>query len=310
MKRVLAVINPVAGMGVGCHVASQLAVQAAKFGLELTLRFTPPDSPARILFHDAGAFDRVIVSGGDGTLMEAMNGLAHTRIPLAIIAGGTGNVVARALGLATNLEVASAEALAPDLQRMPLDLGLLNNEHYFFMRFSAGYEAQVMYDSTREAKNRLGIVAYAINAVRHVVRLNQTRYSLEIDGRKTTRTAHSLWVANLGATGLGPLALDPDIRANDGHLDLCTIRLTDPNSVTEGVLKLLQQTKLPAQVVSHIPIRQRIVVTTAEPQPVQADGEFVGYTPSTIAVAPRAITLAIPQRAFGRFQAGLRRAQN
>ncbi len=302
MKRILAVVNPVAGLGVGVHVASQLAAQCAARNIDLMLRFTGPDVSARKLFHDHGAYDRVIVSGGDGTVMEAMNGMAHAQTPLALVAGGTGNVLARAFQLPIFTERACAEALSTELQIQHIDLGYLNSEHYFAMRMSVGYEAQVIYDSTREAKNRYGILAYAVNIVKHAVRMQKHRYTLDIDGRHIVRSAHSLWVANVGAIGIAGLSLSPDILVDDGVLDLFTIRLNDTNSVTEGVLKLLQQTRLPARVATHLPVQREVKISTSEPQPVQVDGEFAGYTPCTVKVAPRAALLALPSRANAHFR--------
>jgi diacylglycerol kinase (ATP) len=294
-------VNPVAGLGVGTHVASQLAAQCAARRIDLTLRFTRAEMPARALFFDHAHYDRVIVSGGDGTVMEAMNGMVHSDTPLALIAGGTGNVVARAFQLPVFVEPACHEALSTELVERPMDLGLLNNQHYFAMRMSVGYEAQVIYDSTREAKNRLGILAYAVNIVKHAVRMQQSKYQLEVDGRKYSRMAHSLWVANVGAIGVAGLRLSPDIIIDDGQLDVYTIRLDDTNSVTEGVLKLLQQTRLPARVASHMPVRRTVRITSAEPQPVQVDGEFAGHTPCEVTVVPRAVHVVLPQRGLDHF---------
>lgn len=299
VSRALAIINPVSGAQHGDLVAQWLRERAAALGVELVVRETRPDSDPRDLVHDAPDYDRVVASGGDGTLMQVMSGLArhdHARrhTPLALIPAGTGNVLVKALGLPIDLRRACEAAFdAADL--MPIDLGVVNGELYFALRASIGYEALVIRDTTRAMKSALGRIAYAIQAGRHALTLQPVRYSLEVDGRHEVRAAHNLWVANSGTLGVMGLALDPRIRIDDGQLDLCalSVDLAAMPEATEAMVRLLQQDDLPEAVINHLPVRERVRIDADPPQPVQADGDFIGHTPCEIGVAPKAVAIVV-----------------
>ncbi|BCX05613.1 MAG: diacylglycerol kinase [Candidatus Roseilinea sp.] len=291
VKRALAVINPRSGDQSGPLVAGWLAEIAGERGIELIIRETEPETDARDLVQDASAFDRVIASGGDGTIMQVINGLACRNIPLAIIPAGTGNALAMALHLTPDLRRACEEAL--DVAAlMPLDLGLLNDELYFALRLSVGYEARVTQDTTRDLKTRFGKLAYVWQAVRHATHLDAVRYRFEVDGRVLRRRAESVWVANAGSLGILDLSLDPGIAFDDSRLDLCVMRFTLRHDLQAILHRLFSHQRLPASVLSHVPVRQYVRIIAYPKQPIQVDGEVVETTtPCEVRVAPRAIQL-------------------
>lgn len=284
-------VNPRSGNQSGPQVADWLNEIADARGIELVLRETGPDGDARDLVQDATQFDRVIVSGGDGTIMQVMNGLALRNIPLAIIPAGTGNALAAALDLPTDLRQACESALDAG-ELMPLDLGLLNDELYFALRLSLGYEALVTQDTTREMKTRFGKMAYVWQAIKHATRVSTVRYRFEVDGRVLNRRAESVWVANAGALAVLDLKLDPDIAYDDGRLDLCVMRFSFRHNLWLIVNRLFNRQRLPASVLSHIPIKQIVRIVAHPRQPIQVDGEVVeAMTPCEIRVVPKAILL-------------------
>ncbi|MFC1466319.1 MAG: diacylglycerol/lipid kinase family protein [Candidatus Brachytrichaceae bacterium NZ_4S206] len=291
VKRALAVINPRSGDQSGSLVAGWLNEIADERDIELIIRETEPESSARDLVQDAAAFDRVIVSGGDGTIMQVINGLVRRNIPLAIIPAGTGNALAMALHLTPDLRRACEEAL--DVAAlMPLDLGLLNGELYFALRLSVGYEARVTQDATRELKTRFGKMAYAWQAIRHAMHLDAVRYRFEVDSRVLRRRAESVWVANAGSLGVFDFSLDPGIAFDDSRLDLCVMRFTLSHDFRVILHRLVSHQRLPASVLSHVPVRQYVRIIAYPRQPVQVDGEVIeATTPCEVRVAPKAIQL-------------------
>ncbi|WP_338209538.1 diacylglycerol kinase family protein [Lactiplantibacillus paraxiangfangensis] len=117
----------------------------------------------------------LLVIGGDGTLNEALNGLMQVprthRIPLGYIPGGSGNDFARALGMATDPEIALAQVLN-NMRPRDLNIGYyhetLKNEHrYFVNNVGLGFDAQIVDDTNRsKQKGRLGKWAYLSNALK------------------------------------------------------------------------------------------------------------------------------------------------
>ena len=291
MERVLAIVNPRSGGQQGAQTAHWLSEIAVSRGLHLTIRPTTIETSAAALVSDARHFDRVIACGGDGTATQVINGLVGMHIPLAIVPSGTGNVLAQAIGIKQDLRLA-CEAAMSESDLLPLDLGLLNETHYFALRLSVGYEALVTRDTTREMKIRLGKLAYLWEAARHALRLSAVRYRIDVDGHQDMRLrAESIWVANTGALGILGLELDSAISLSDRQLDLCIFRFTAGHDLRRIMRWLFRSERLPATVVKRIPVTSYVNIVAGARQAVQVDGDHVGHTPCRIRVIPAAISV-------------------
>jgi YegS/Rv2252/BmrU family lipid kinase len=297
MQRILVIVNPRSGWQQGAQTAQWLSEIAVRRGLQLTIRPTRQEQSASELVADAAAFDRVVVSGGDGTLMQVLNGLVGTQTPLAIVPSGTGNVLGQAIGVHPDLRNACEEALS-ECNLLPLDLGLLNDKVYFALRLSVGYEALVTQDTTPELKTRYGKLAYLVQAARHALHLPATRYRIDVDGVVFRQRAESLWVANTSILGILGLELDPAISLCDQQLDLCIFRFSPRRDLQRILQWLLRREQLPATVVKRIPVKQYVNIVAASRQPVQMDGDMVGHTPCRIRVAPGAVLVCTRPRVY------------
>jgi diacylglycerol kinase (ATP) len=293
LHRALAIFNPRSGNQSGERIAGWLTELAQSNNVELVLRETSAEVDAKDLVQDADQFDRVIGSGGDGTIMQVMNGIANKGIPFSVIPSGTGNALAQALQLTLDLRRATEEVFQPAVFS-PLDLGLLNDRLYFALRLSVGYEAVVTQDTTRELKTRFGKMAYVMQALRHAVKVRSVSYRFIVDGKMIRRRAESVWVANAGSLGALDLDLDRSISYNDGRLDLCVMRLSLKQDLRTIAQRLIMRQRLPASAFSRIPVRQSIRIITYPRQPVQVDGEMAGETPCEIKVVPNAIQICRP----------------
>jgi YegS/Rv2252/BmrU family lipid kinase len=296
MKHVLAVVNPRSGWQQGTQIAQWLSESAIHHGLQLTLRPTRIDVSAATLVTDARQFDRVIVSGGDGTVTQVINGMVGSDVPLAIIPGGTGNVLAQAVGVVPDLRLACEDALKP-CNYLLVDLGLLNDKDYFALRLSLGYEAQVTQDTTRELKTRFGKLAYMWQAAAHALRLSPVKVRIDVDGTSIRTSAESVWVANTSTLGVLGLELDPAISLCDRQLDLCIFRFTLGREMQRVLRWLLRREQLPATVVKRIPVREYVNIVVSPRQPVQMDGDTIGNTPCRIRVIPGGVLICKNPRA-------------
>ncbi len=295
MQHVLAVINPRSGWQQGALVAQWLSEIALTHGLQLTIRPTTNTTSASTLVSDAGQFDRVVVSGGDGTVMQVMNGLVNTRIPLAIVPGGTGNVIAQAVGVRSDPRLACEDALG-ECDATPVDLGLLDEKVYFALRMSIGYEALVTQDTTPALKIRFGKLAYLWQAALHAMHQSTVRYRIDVDGVILHKRAESVWVANTGILGILGLELDPEISPSDRQLDLCIFRFTLRRNLQRVLQWLLHRERLPATVLTRIPVKQYVNIAAVPRQPVQVDGDTLGHTPSRIRVVPGGVFVCKSRR--------------
>ncbi|CAM5667000.1 hypothetical protein SAVIM338S_06926 [Streptomyces avidinii] len=163
----------------------------------------------------------VVVCGGDGTVRACADVLAGTRIPLAVVPCGTGNLLARNLGLPMDPAVALEESLAGD--SFGIDVGRVRGDGLPETRFTvmagAGFDAAMVRDTSPRLKSRMGWAAYVLSALRH---LNDDGVLLTIridGGRPRRRRARMVVIGNVG-TLQGGLPLLPTARPDSGRLEV------------------------------------------------------------------------------------------
>lgn len=143
----------------------------------------------------AAGVDLVLACGGDGTVTSCAEGVAGSGVPLAIIPIGTGNLLARNVGLPVDLHEAMVVALTGSDQ--PLDAGTANSRPFVVMA-GLGLDARMLADTSEPLKKRLGWAAYAISVLRHLGD-RPTRVTLIADDRPPVRVrASAVVVGNVG----------------------------------------------------------------------------------------------------------------
>jgi YegS/Rv2252/BmrU family lipid kinase len=167
----------------------------------------------------AAGVDVVLASGGDGTVTACAAGLAGSGTPLAIIPAGTGNLLARNLGLPVDVDDALVVALTGTDR--PLDIGSANGRPFVAMA-GLGLDAKMLDSTSEPVKKRLGWAAYVVSVLRHL-RDRPMRVTMRADGGRTLRRrASGVIVGNVGWLQ-GGLPLLPEARPDDGHLDVVVL---------------------------------------------------------------------------------------
>ena len=289
------VINPVAGKGQPVLKVLNAALQVA--GVEWEVFVTKSSGDCHNFVKEAvkTGVDQVIVYGGDGTVMEAASALIGTDIPLAIIPGGTGNVVSAELRIPVNLVKACALAVDPGAQVKQVDLGRIGEEHTFLLRAGVGMEAAMVEGANRELKDRVGSLAYAISGLQALSDPPVARYRLELDGKEVVVEGLTCIVANSGNVGVPGIHLAPNIDISDGLLDVIVVRSAD----LPGLASLLASVVGGMDNLENLPHWQakEIKVESDPVRTVQVDGEILGQTPFTVRVIPHAVKMIIPKQA-------------
>ncbi len=252
---------------------------------------TTPEDGGRGQAHSAvsAGADLVLACGGDGTVTACAEGVAGTGVPLAIIPMGTGNLLARNIGLPMGLDEALEVALGRGQQS--LDAGRVNGTLFVVMA-GLGLDAHMLSGASEPLKKRLGWLAYAISAVRHL-RDRPMRLTVSADGGRSRRLrASTLIIGNVGWLQ-GGLPLMPDARPDDGMLDAVVLTargLAGWAAVAAGILL-----RRPA----HDGIRRiqftELQVTLNRSQPWELDGEVMGSTRQlTVTAHPGTLLLRVP----------------
>jgi YegS/Rv2252/BmrU family lipid kinase len=233
--------------------------------------------------------DLVIACGGDGTVTACAEGVADTGVPLAVIPLGTGNLLARNVGVPMGLEEALEVALGGVQQSV--DAGRVNGALFVVMA-GLGLDARMLDDTSEPLKKRLGWLAYALTAVRHLGD-RPMKVAVRADGGRRRRfRASAVIVGNVGWLQ-GGVPLLPDARPDDGVLDAVVLiagGLAGWLAVTADIL-LRRRTRGGTHRIRF----SELQVTLDSEQPWELDGEVMGSTRRlTVVAQPDALLLRVP----------------
>jgi YegS/Rv2252/BmrU family lipid kinase len=255
---------------------------------------TTVDDPGTELARSAvqAKVDLVLASGGDGTVTACAEGVAGSGVPLAILPIGTGNLLARNLGLPLSLDQALITALTgADRQ---LDAGSANGRPFVVMA-GMGFDARMLGGASEPLKKRLGSLAYALSAIRHL-RDRPVRVRLRADGGAAVRLrASAVIIGNVGSLQAG-ISLLPDAKPDDGLLNAVILTARGLAAWLALATHVLLRRRATSRV-THIAFRE-LRVDLRRPQPWQIDGEVIGRTRHlVVTVQPGSLLLRVPAAA-------------
>ena len=170
MNKIMVIINPTSGGEKALDYKEKLESKAKKYFEQVDTRITQKAQDATNFATEASKehYDAVLVFGGDGTVNEVISGIAERDyIPkLAIIPGGTGNLITKLLEINQDIDGAIDELDFNSTNK--IDIGK-SNGHYFGYIFSIGSLPEAIHNVGIEDKTKFGMLAYAVNTVKSVV---------------------------------------------------------------------------------------------------------------------------------------------
>lgn len=232
----------------------------------------------------------VLACGGDGTVNAVASALAHTGVALGIVPLGTGNLIARNLGIPLDIAEAMEIAVTGDVRR--IDLGWIG-EHLFVGMAGTGLDAVMVRDAKPRLKDLLGWVAYVGPAVRALrAGAVPTRFCTD-QGTVGERPLHAAVIGNFGRLQ-GGVSLLPDADPQDGYLDAALIGRGGFRDWLRAIRHSVTGGGHGGAVES---LRFRSMELHAgRPRPVEVDGEPVGdCTSLTVRVDPEALLVKVPR---------------
>ncbi len=290
----MVVINPAAGKDQPILKVINSVFKEA--GVEWDVKITQEAGDGQRFAQEAvrAGVDVVAVNGGDGTVMEVANGLVGSQVPFAILPGGTANIMSLELGIPNDLFEACTLAANPHPQIRVIDLGRMGDQ-YFLTRLSMGLPAAMVEGADREAKDRLGVFAYALAGLQSLSNPPVAHYYLNLDGEEVESEGVTCVIANsgmMGVSGMPGLAMAPNIRIDDGLLDVIMVTKADLPSLLSLAVSVMDGSEN-QRALQRWQARQ--VTVAADPvQTVQLDGELCGQTPTSVQAAPGAVCAIVP----------------
>ena len=288
-KRAFVVLNPKSGRADVDRLRQLLAGRLDEHGWVYDFHeMTGDEDVAAIVRAACGrGTDLVIAAGGDGTVASVVNGVWQSSASIGILPAGTGNLLARAMGIPNAVEPA-LDLIVGDHALQALDLMQIGDQ-VFVLDVSAGLSARAMRDTPPEHKKRFGVLAYVWPMARDLIRLRRRDFNLTIDGRPMPVRASEILVAN----GAFPQGQREDFNDQQFNVYILAARtLSDYLRLIWGFVRgsLKDQAAL-----RTLTVRESITIEAMrQPQPVQADGEALGTTPITLQLVPSAVRVIVP----------------
>jgi diacylglycerol kinase (ATP) len=251
---------------------------------------TTQDDPGTGMVAEAlrGGADLIVVCGGDGTVAACAGALAGSDVPLGLVPCGSGNLLARNLGLP--LERGPALDVAFGSGRRRLDL-LESDDRRFVVMAGLGFDAAMIRGTDTKLKAKLGWPAYLVGAARALRGHRRALFDVTMDDRPVVRRVGiGVLVGNVGKLQ-GKLTVLPDAQPDDGLLDVVVLA---PRSFRDWpVLALRIVLRKPdsgeqAQIVRG----SRVQISADKAVPLEYDGDDAGDTTGiTVRVMPGAIVV-------------------
>ncbi|MDQ1591632.1 MAG: hypothetical protein QOG71_2259 [Pyrinomonadaceae bacterium] len=305
-KRTIRLIsNPNAGRG-----GRKRAAEVARFGellrargieVETVLTSAPGDA-TRLAAEAAqevattGGVGDVIVSGGDGTINEALQGLVGRRVRLGIWPAGTANVLARELQLPFDADGA-AEVIARGHTRR-IYAGAATEEQsgarrYFFLMAGIGLDASVVERVRPRLKRRVGEGAFWVSGLGHLVSWRPVPFEIEIEGQTYPATFAAVGrAAHYG----GDLSVTPRARLDEPEFEICVVNSHSRVRFLQLLAHALGRHGVRREIPGVTYVRATRARATGEAR-MQVDGELTGRLPVTFEIVPTPVEVLAPRQA-------------
>ncbi|MFP4376012.1 MAG: diacylglycerol/lipid kinase family protein [Spirochaetales bacterium] len=241
----------------------------------------------------ADGFTEVLCIGGDGTINLVANGLYRDKIVLSVVRGGTGNILAKHLGVPASIRGAlRIVEESPVLQHIDC---IRRADRLSLLNVSMGLSSLTMTYADDRLKRVLGVGAYAFHLLQQLVRRKSTRFTVSADGREYSFRGREAIVCNIGFPKTALDEMFGDSNPEDGLLELLVFRMGSFRAVFFLLIGIMTGDRSHERFyVDRIRFSDRLSVTTEPPLPIQSDGDRIGEGSIELGVARKALTVRAP----------------
>lgn len=291
--KAMIILNPSSGKEKAAEYAEKIEETLREQYDVIDIRRTEKEGDAAAFATEAciSLYDTVVAMGGDGTINEAINGLAEQehRPALGIIPLGTVNDFARALNIP--LDPYNAISILDEQNLQPVDIGKIN-EHYFANVIAVGAIAEASYNVSPELKTRLGSLAYFMEGTKSF--LGGDAIELSVDHENGKWEGHTfLLIAALTNSVGGFEALAPHANVNDGKFHAFIIKKMSVPKIASLIPSLLKGELEDSEEVEYMRT-SFLNVTSDKAHVVNIDGEEGEPLPFKAKVLPSHLDVFVP----------------
>ena len=290
-RRILLIVNPRSGKRRGLKVLEQVKPVFAAADVELDVRVTNQSGHARQIVRgfDLAGYDGLCLIGGDGTVHEAVSGLIQrsepASIPLGIIPSGTGNDVARHLGVDSPLDAARRIVAG---RTSPFDVARVEaGGQIDYCLTLVGWAGVADINCKAERLRVLGPSRYAVAALWQILFPKRRSAKLVLDGQSFEDDFMLVAACNTIFTGSG-MQLAPRAKVDDGKIDVVILRDATRWQMFRLFAKVFDGSHLDMPCVEYYQVRS-LSILSDDREPLDLDGEIKGTTPVLIQMIPGAV---------------------
>lgn len=284
------IYNPTAGRGTG----AQLFAEAQRL-LGKNFEWIPTRRPghAEELAKEAATRYKLIVAmGGDGTVGDVCRGIVGADATLGILPVGTGNDLARNLGLKLELAESVATILGGAVRK--IDVGTINGKT-FINNCGTGFDAQVMKTMNTKVRHLKGYPAFLWAILQTLPTYQPFTLTMEYENAEGVQrfTEKALLVSALnGKMYGGGMIAAPFAEMDDGHLDVLVISAVSKFALLPLIGQVRAGNHLTHPAVKMLKVR-KFSMQTIPPQPINIDGDVSGLTPAIVEVKPNCLKVMV-----------------
>lgn len=291
MKTLLFIYNPAAGKAKITSALGDVTTLFQKEGWLVTLYATKAAGDAvNIVQELGGSYDRIVCSGGDGTLSEVVTGLIHGGLkqPLGYLPAGSTNDFSKTLRLPANLLKAAEIAAAGE--PFACDMGQFNDSHIFVYVAAFGLFTNVAYETPQEIKQVLGHAAYVLKGIQSLTDITSYAMTIEHDGVVEEGNFIYGMVSNSVSVGGFQGMKNHDVVLDDGKFEVLLVEtptsLAQLNAIIAALLARTPNEKVRSFQTSRITFHCNTSVAWT------LDGEYGGDHQDTyVEILPQAVQM-------------------
>lgn len=285
------IVNPRAGMGAGHYAMRRLEEIARRGGGEVLVLHRGEDVETAVEQAICQGATDIIAVGGDGTVGGVAGLLAGKDIVVGIVPAGTANMFARELGIPLSVS-GSLDLIMGKHDIRRIDAMEVNGRR-FVHQVVLGAGSEALSRITPEEKRFFGRSVYALMGLRMFRDFRSLKVTAVIDGREISGHASQVLIANAGILGVHPFRLGPNIRVDDGKVNVIFMVGRSRASFIAAGMDLVYG-NYDGSSLEHYPAKRSVRIDTVPSTLIRADGEFIGSTPMELTVLPGAVRFMVP----------------
>lgn len=292
-QNLLFVFNPKSGKGLIKNHLVDIVDIMVKAGFEVTVYPTQGHGDAtRKVIADGAKYDRIVCSGGDGTLDEVVTGFRETELslPLGYIPAGSTNDFARSLNISSDMIKSAKTAVGKHI--FPCDVGKFNGDTFVYIA-AFGIFTDLSYETPQSLKNILGHMAYVLSAAKSLLSIPNYQMVVDVDGEVIEdKFIYGMITNSLSVAGFSGLT-GHNVQFDDGEFEVTLIKTPkNVEDLNEIVLYFTNLTSTSPMIYTYK--AKKVKIISEKEVPWTLDGEFGGnHTIVAIENCPKKMNLLI-----------------